>query len=226
VLRTVEEVLLDLLLPRRCVVCALPGALVCGRCAAALPRLSRPLCARCGAPVVWRVERCRECSGRRLAFSSARAGVEYDPAVRAVVSAWKERGLRGLASLAATIVDEVVPRPAVDLITFVPPDGDRSLRRGHHPAARLASELGHRWQLPVAALLGRTRPLPRQRGLTRVERRRNVRGAFRAGSTRGCVVLVDDVYTTGSTVGGAASALRAAGAASVEVVTFARAVRG
>jgi predicted amidophosphoribosyltransferase len=172
------------------------------------------------------VGRCRECSGRRLAFASARAGVEYDAAVRAVVSAWKERGLRGLATVAAALVVEVVPAPSGQLITFVPPDGDRSLKRGHHPPERLARELGRRWRLPVEPLLGRTRPLGRQRGLPRAERRRNVRGAFRARmAVRGSVVLVDDVYTTGATVGAAASALRAAGAVSVEVITFARAGR-
>jgi competence protein ComFC len=219
-------VLLDLLLPRRCVVCGLPGATLCPPCTASLPRLSGPLCARCGAPVAWPVERCRECSGRRLAFASAGAGVEYDAAVRTFVSAWKERGLRGLASLAASVVDEAVPRPSAQLITFVPPDGDRSLQRGHHPPQWLARELGRRWDLPVHALLGRTRPLRPQRGLPRDERRRNVRGAFRPrAAVRGCVLLVDDVYTTGATVAAAASALRAAGAASVEVVTFARAVR-
>jgi predicted amidophosphoribosyltransferase len=172
------------------------------------------------------VERCRECAGRRLAFASARAAVEYDAAVRSLVSAWKERGLRGTAALAASVLAEVVPPPPARLITFVPPDGDRSLKRGHHPPARLACELGERWQLPVEALLGRTRPLRPQRGLHRDERRRNVRGAFRAGSARGRVVLVDDVYTTGATVAAAASALRAAGASRVDVVTFARAVRG
>jgi ComF family protein len=218
-------VLLDLLLPRRCVVCALPGATLCAWCARSLPRLSEPLCARCGAPVAWPVQRCRECSGRRLAFASARAGVEYDAAVRALVSAWKERGLRGLASLAASVVEEVVPRPRVHQITFVPPDGDRSLKRGHHPPEWLARELGRRWELPVAPLLGRTRPLAPQRGLARAERRRNVRGAFRARAARSRILLVDDVYTTGSTVAAAASALRAAGAARVDIVTFARAVR-
>lgn len=218
--------LLDLLLPRRCVVCALPGTILCPRCAGSLPRLSGPVCARCGAPVAWPVARCRECSGRRLAFASARAGVAYDAAVRAIVSGWKERGLRGLASLAASVLEEVVPQPPAQLVTFVPPDGDRNLRRGHHPPERLARELGRRWQLPVAALLVRTRPLPRQRGLPRAERRRNVRGAFRAKAARGRILLVDDVYTTGSTVAAAASALRAAGAARVDVVTFARAVRG
>jgi predicted amidophosphoribosyltransferase len=171
------------------------------------------------------VERCRECAGRRLAFASARAAVEYDAAVRALVSAWKERGLRGLAAFAASVVEEVVPPPSAQLITFVPPDGDRSLRRGHHPPARLARELGERWGLPVQTLVGRTRPLRPQRGLPRDERRRNVRGAFRADEARGRLVLVDDVYTTGATVSAAASALRAAGATRVDVVTFARAAR-
>jgi predicted amidophosphoribosyltransferase len=219
-------VLLDLLFPRRCVVCALPGSTLCPRCTVSLPRLDGPLCARCGAPVAWPVARCRECTGRRLAFASARAGVEYDSAVRALVSAWKERGLRGLAPLAAALVAEVVPPPSAQLIAYVPPDGDRSLKRGHHPPERLAHQLARLWGLPVAPLLRRTRPLRPQRGLPRDARRRNVRGAFRADPVRGRIVLVDDVYTTGSTVGAAASALRAAGASSVDVVTFARAVRG
>jgi predicted amidophosphoribosyltransferase len=219
-------VLLDLLFPRRCVVCSLPGSTLCTRCTVSLPRLDGPLCARCGAPVVWPVARCRECAGRRLAFASARAAVEYDAAVRAVVSAWKERGLRGLAPLAAALVAEVVPPPTAQLIAFVPPDGDRSLARGHHPPERLARALGRLWRLPVSASLQRTRPLRPQRGLPRDARRRNVRGAFRATPVRGRVVLVDDVYTTGSTVAAAASALRAAGSTGVDVVTFARAVRG
>ena len=220
------RVLLDLLLPHRCVVCRLPGSRVCAACTISLPRIGGPLCARCGAPVAWPVERCRECSGRRIAFASARAAVSYEAGVRSLVSAWKEHGLRGLAVFAAEVVDEVVPRPPARLITFVPPDGDRSIRRGHHPPRGLARELGRRWELPVEPLLGRTRPLRPQRGLPRDERRRNVRGAFRSGRVRGRIVLVDDVYTTGSTVSAAASALRAAGAARVDAVTFARAVRG
>ena len=151
--------------------------------------------------------------------------MEYDAAVRAIVGGWKERGLRGLAPPAAALVADVVPRPPPGPITFVPPDGDRSLRRGHHPPQALARELGLLWQRPVAALLRRTRPLARQRGLSRAERRRNVRGAFASRRVHGHVLLVDDVYTTGATVSAAASALRAAGASRVDVVTFARAVR-
>jgi len=112
------------------------------------------------------------------------------------------------------------------VLVFVPPDRDRLLERGHHPAERLARALGERWQLPVADSLRRTGAAPRQRGLDVASRRRNVRGAFAASSdVPGRICLVDDVYTSGATASAAASALRAAGAGKVEVVTFARALR-
>jgi predicted amidophosphoribosyltransferase len=172
------------------------------------------------------VSRCRECSGRRIAFAGARAAVAYDEGVRRLVAVWKERGLRRLATEAAGLVAEVVPPPAGTAITFVPSDRARALQRGHHPAERLARELGDRWSLPVLSLIARTRPVLRQRGLPLADRRRNVAGAFRpAARSPAKIILVDDVYTSGATVAAAASALRRAGARRVEVVTFARVVR-
>jgi predicted amidophosphoribosyltransferase len=172
------------------------------------------------------VSRCAECAGRRLSFATARAAVIYDDAVRAVVAAWKERGLRRVAAVAAELIAETVPTPPVVALAFVPADGDRSLRRGHHPAGRLARELGERWELPVAPFLARAGSSRRQRGLSLKDRRRNVAGAFRpAAAAPSAVALVDDVYTSGATANAAAAALRKAGARRVEVVTFARAVR-
>lgn len=218
--------LVDLVLPRRCVSCACLGEDLCPGCRAVLPFLLGVHCARCGAPTAWPVARCRECAGRRIAFASARAAVAYEPPVPAFVAAWKERGLRRLAELAAEIVCAAVARPVADAVAFIPPDGDRSVRRGHHPAERLARELGLRWRLPVVDSLGRTRAPRPQRGLTLPARRRNVRGAFAArGRVPRRLILVDDVFTTGATAGAAATALRKAGAVRVDVVTFARAVR-
>src|SRR6266571_3118054 len=218
--------MLDLLLPQRCLVCSLPGEQVCGACRSGLRRIAPPLCERCGAPTAWPVRRCTECTGRRLAFACARAAVEYDESVRKVVAAWKERGLRRLAAWAAEVVVEAVARPDVSCLAYVPADPDRRLRRGHHAAERLASELAAFWELPVQPVLTRARGSPRQRGLTQQERRRNVKSAFVAHSrVPARVALVDDVYTTGATADAAASALRKGGARSVEVVTFARTIR-
>jgi ComF family protein len=216
---------LDLLLPQRCLACARPGAQVCEACRSALRRIGPPLCARCGAPTAWPVERCRDCAGRRFAFARARAAVEYDEAIRRVVAGWKERGLRRIAAWAAEIVVETLPWLDADCIVPVPPDRERRLKRGHHAASGLARELGARWLLPVEALLLRTRPSTPQRGLDDAARRRNVAGAFRARAAPRKVLLLDDVYTTGATVNAAASALRKAGAQTVEVVTFARTIR-
>jgi predicted amidophosphoribosyltransferase len=218
--------LLDLILPVRCVVCSAGGEQLCATCRGALPRLAGPRCDRCGAPTSWPVARCRECAGRRLAFASARAAVAYDESVRHLVRAWKERGLRTLAGEAAELVAEVLAAPSVAALAFVPPDRARGLERGHQPAERLVRELGDRWSLPVMALLARTRPASRQRGLSLPDRRRNVAGAFApAHESPPRVALVDDVYTSGSTANAAASALRKAGARRVEVITFARVVR-
>lgn len=217
--------MLDLFLPQRCAVCRRPGAQLCAACVDGLDRLPPPLCERCGAPTSWPVRRCGECAGRRLAFASARAAVIYDDAARAVIRAWKEGGLRHLGAVAARVVSETVARPPVEALAFVPPDGDRSLARGHHPAQGLARGLGAAWDLPVAAVLARTGRGGRQTGLRLAERRANVRGAFAAQTAPATLCLVDDVYTSGATAHAAASALRRAGARTVHVVTFARAVR-
>jgi len=211
---------LDLVLPRRCVVCGAPRTLLCAGCLDGLPSLTPPLCALCGAPTVWPVARCRECAGRRLAFARARSATEYDVAVRRIVRSWKDRGLRSLGASAALVIAERLPPPDADVVTFVPPDRGRRLERGYHPAEQLARAVAAAWGLPCESLLTRAGGA-RQRGLSRSERRRNVAHAF-SGDARGCrVVLVDDVYTTGATAHAAAKALRT----EVEVVTFTRATR-
>jgi ComF family protein len=217
--------MLELLLPQRCVVCGRGGTQLCPGCLAALPRIGPPLCERCGLPTAWPVCRCRECAARRLAFASARSAVRYDDAVRSLIAAWKERELRRLAVAAVSVVLEVVPRPRTEAVTFVPPDPDRGLKRGHHPPRRLAEALAREWELPLVDPV-RRRAAKRQRGLSRAERRRNVADVFAArGEVPGSLVLVDDVFTSGATANAAASALRKAGAHRVEVVTFARVVR-
>jgi len=138
-----------------------------------------------------------------------------------LVHAWKERGLRTLADAAAGLVVARIPRPDAEVVTFVPADGWRARQRGHHPAERLARGVAERWALPCEPLLRRVGSAPRQRGLSLGERRRNLKAAFSSVHEANFVLLVDDVYTTGATANAAAAALRG----TVQVITFARALR-
>jgi len=134
--------------------------------------------------------------------------------------------LRSDAGIAADLVVTTVPRPEVAALAFVPGDGDRVGWRGLNTAEELAVALGARWALPVQRLLVRARRVRPQRGLSKAERRANIRAAFRAARASPATVgLVDDVYTTGATVSAAARELKVAGARCVHVVTFARSVR-
>ncbi len=217
---------LELLFPARCAVCRRPGSALCEPCRDSFVRLSPPICERCGSPGAWPVQRCAECSGRRLAFARARAALVYESGARSFVRSWKERGQRRLAALAAELVAEVISIPNVDGLAHVPGDPERAWERGTVAPKELALALGNLWRLPAGDLLRRVHSLPRQRGLGLAERRRNVRGSVVArGDVPRSVCLVDDVYTSGATADACASALRRAGARRVEVVTFARAVR-
>jgi ComF family protein len=118
--------------------------------------------------------------------------------------------------------------PLTGQVCLIPvPLGARRLRvRGYNQSERIAAALGCIAGRPVRTdMLMRTRETPTQTALTPEARQANVAGAFRAVSAKGMrCVLVDDVFTTGATLAEAGSALAAAGAASVEAVTFARAV--
>jgi predicted amidophosphoribosyltransferase len=218
--------LLTVLLPQRCVVCRRPDTPLCPACRSALLRIGLPVCDRCGAPGPWPLRRCAECTGRRLAFTTARAAIVYDDRARAFVGAWKEHGRRDLAREAAALVVAVVPRPAAEALCFVPGDPDRTLKRGYVTARALAAELAESWELPLTPILRRPATGPQQRRLPCAERRSNVAQAFAcSGAAPRRICLVDDVYTTGSTVSACATQLRRAGARRVDVVCFARAVR-
>jgi ComF family protein len=107
-----------------------------------------------------------------------------------------------------------------DLIIPVPLHRSRERQRGFNQAELIASRLGR----PMATrLLRRRKNTPSQTGFTRNQRKRNLAAAFEVrGEVKGTVIVVDDVYTTGSTMNEIARTLKRAGAGRVEVLTVAR----
>lgn len=194
------------------------GALGAPRCAGC-GRAGDALCAPCRAGL----SRC--VSGAPAAGVRVVAPWEYEGAARALVLDLKRRGHRSCAGPLGDALAAEARRAGVaaTVMTWVPGGRAGVAARGFDHAAEIARVAGRRLGLPVAALLERRGPRPRQAGLPRGARRANLDGAFSARPCSGVVALVDDVVTTGSTAAACARALRAAGAARVEVLAACRA---
>ncbi|HEX8468002.1 MAG TPA: ComF family protein [Allosphingosinicella sp.] len=230
--------LLDFALPPRCPGC---GAITsephrfCLDCWRSLTFLSEPCCARCGLPFAYPSASETSC-GRCLAdpppFDRLRAAVAYGEVSRQVALKLKYSGRPGLAeTLAHFMLRHVGPREAEALLVPVPLHRWRIWKRGYNQAALIASALSRRTGLAADLdLIERTRATPPLRGLGRRERALAVRGAFKVpprsrGRLAGRpVLLVDDVYTSGATAAACARVLKRSGAASVEILCWARVV--
>ncbi len=238
------------MLPAPCLACGRPlgpGPAHLGLCLPCRGGLVRPApgCAVCGEPIpAARLAAlpagyaCGECRRRPPAFEALRAAWEYRGTLVPVIRALKFRGLEYLGEqLGAELLPVVRELGAGwDLVVPVPLHWRRRWSRGFNQAERIARPLARALGVPCLPVLRRCRATRPQVGLPRSERLANPRGAFAprrlvagAGAPAGgrglagrCVLLVDDVVTSGATIGAAAEVLLAAGAERVAGVAAAR----
>jgi ComF family protein len=219
------------LLPAACLLCEAPIAsrdgdvLVCALCRCRWRPVPDPVCGRCGQPACADLA-CRICGDWGPALRRVRSAVWLDESARAAVHRLKYDGWSRVAEALAEAMRGLEPLTGQVSLIPVPLGARRARERGYNQSERVAAALARRTGLPVRTdLLRRTRETRTQTALTPEARRANLADAFTAGEVRGlAVVLVDDVFTTGATLVSAADALAAAGAASVDGVTFARAL--
>lgn len=227
-MRPYLEALADLFYPQWCVGCGGRASdLLCPPCFESLPWTGSPACERCGLPTASETPACGACKYVDFAFETARAPLRYEGVGKEIVHALKYRGYTTVVGrLAAPLLAEAADGPGrFDAVVPVPLHGARLRRRGFNQAALLANGLAGRINTPVSDTLQVVRSTRDQVELSAAERRQNVAGAFSAGTrTRGRLLLVDDVFTTGATTNACAAALLDAGASEVHAITLCRTV--
>jgi ComF family protein len=214
---------------------------LCRDCSRAIPWIREIVCSVCG-----RYEACPDCVRRSATyFVRNRSAVAYDDRMKAWLARYKYRGDERLAELLADVLlhayrlHGLAEREdgTLTLLTFVPLSDARKQDRGFNQAEQLARMLGRRLRLPVVDLLKRNRHTEKQSLKSRGERLKDMRDLFllheaglgelrqRMQSDAGeppRIYVIDDVYTTGSTLNECAKSIRAGADARVYGLTLAR----
>jgi ComF family protein len=185
-------------------------------------RLEPPFCTKCGEPAPAIEGLCGSCRTGEHLFDFARSALLFTHSLREIIHHLKYADRVSLAKPLGNLLKECFEREPFtgDMVIPVPLYRGRERKRGFNQAELIAVRLG----LPMnPRLLRRRKDTPSQTGLSRSERKRNLAGAFEMRSNvSGSVIVVDDVYTTGSTMNEIARTLKRAGAERVEVLTVAR----
>ncbi len=230
----------DIIFPPCCVVC---GELLqrhsslslCESCLQGIRFISSPLCPCCGVPFSGEEgddHLCGQCLMEEKPYALARSVGRYEGTILTAIHKFKYHGKTGigkaLGGIMADFASGIWEMGTFDLIIPVPLHIKRLRERGFNQAVILARELSKRFHLPLDfSSLKRTRFTPPQVGMGRKERSANVKGAFSITNPRNItgkkILLIDDVYTTGSTLVECSRVLLDANAEAVAILTAARA---
>ena len=215
---------IDLLFPPACVGCGRLGATLCAPCAQAVQPIGGPMCARCGRQQAQAVPRCSLCADQQH-IVAIRAAAVYAAPLRSAIHALKYSHRPELAAPLARYLAATIAQPAwrdivagIHGVVPVPLVAAREQERGYNQAALLARAFCRQTGLPLReGWLARIHFERQQAGLNARERRLNVQDAFAAmPAVRGqTLLLLDDVYTTGSTLMACAQAAVQSGASAV-----------
>lgn len=230
-IKNVTEICLNALYPRCCPLCHKvlkePSRLLCPSCEKVQKPVSGPRCMRCSKPVSQDREYCKDCEKTERSFDEGKGIYFYDERMRTSIVRYKYYGRRQYGEFFARAMcvygKQEIERWRPDLIVPVPLHWRKQRSRGFNQAEDLSCRIGAFYHIPVAAeLVVKVHSTKSQKKLNKAQRRKNLKHVFvcREPIKARCVLVIDDVYTTGATMDAMAACLKEQGAQTVCFLTL------
>ena len=241
-----KEGLLNFVFPLDCKICEKPireskGYSICKDCFKTIELIDQPYCRKCGKPLIptdfFKQNRgilCLDCKRKKYSFEFSRSTGVYDKVLKKCIHLFKYYGEKKLAKpLGKLMVDYLLKndefKKKVDLIIPVPLHKNDLKKRGFNQSVLLSKVIGDYFFIPVGEkVLIKKKLTPFQVNLSKKEREKNILRAFSVEKPEEIkgknILILDDVFTTGSTVEECAKELKEARAKKIYVLTLARSV--
>jgi competence protein ComFC len=206
---------------------------ICESCHQGIPWIRKVYCEVCG-----RYETCADCLRRKETyFIMSRSAVEYSDGMRAWLARYKYRGDESMLPLLVEMLrypyqglklELPKSHKKFDYITYIPLSPERLAERGFNQAQQLAAGIGKAYEIPVIPLLNRVLHTGKQSYKTRQQRLNDLDHVFIyhdpgiTVSGKLYILIIDDVYTTGSTLNQCSRVIREHVNAQIYGLTWAR----
>ncbi len=224
--KSLTSIFKDIIIPPICTVCGkISPDLLCRNCSSEIEEIKNDICEYCGRPLTlcsYSSGSCNYCRDKKFSFYRHRSFAIYKGRIKKIIAKYKYRKIYALRELIAAFLTKTYNKnfksEKIDCIDTVPGEHMESLCR------RLSKSI----KIPFIGNIMKVRDTLKQQGLDSTQRKSNIKEAFKVKNcllTRGKnLMLVDDVWTTGSTLNEIAGILKKSGAAKIYLLTFARGI--
>ena len=205
------------------------GEIVCSSCRDSLKKVQSPFCNKCGKILAdEREEYCSDCNAGIHIYTEGRALYEY-PCIRKSIYRFKYKGRREYAEFYGKELAEhlglIIKSGQPEALIPVPLHSSRKQSRGYNQAELLAKALGKQLGIPVIShIVKRVKKTVPQKKLSQVQRQNNLKRAFkiiRNDVKLNTIIIIDDIYTTGSTIDSMSAVLKEAGIKNIYFIALA-----
>lgn len=230
--------IINLFYPASCQACGKKSGIwnenLCGDCLKKIKKRLPPFCIKCGRQLTgdpYLKDKCNDCKNHDPYYDRAHSGFHYEGILKDLVHDFKYKKITSLSrefsKLTVSFMKEYTLGKDVDIVAPVPMHPARIFKRETNHSHILAKDIAKNLGLKYSnRLLKKTKNTPLQSKLKRKERINNLKESFsvnKGSDVKGKnILLVDDLFTTGTTVNECAKILKEAGSDYVEVITLAR----